>query len=130
MQKITVKSVFTDQRGDILDLLEKENINAVTIITFNKKGDVRGNHYHEQTYQWNYIMNGAMKLVTQLPDGEIQEVILNKGDFAVTVPHEKHALVGMVDGTEVLVLTKGPRGGSDYENDTFRLKDPLVTASK
>ena len=30
---------------------------------------------------------------------------------------------------QVLILTKGPRAGSQYENDTFRLSDPLIAPS-
>jgi hypothetical protein len=38
---------------------------------------------------------------------------------------EHHALVGLTK-CEVLVLTKGPRGGKEYESDTFRIKDKLA----
>ena len=66
-----------------------------------------------------------MKLVTCLPGKGTQEVIMEKGDFAVTEPHEQHALVGL-ENSEVLVLTKGPRGGTEYESDTYRLEIPLA----
>ena len=29
--------------------------------------------------------------------------------------------------TKLLVLTKGPRGGKEYESDTFRLENPLIS---
>jgi hypothetical protein len=38
---------------------------------------------------------------------------------------EHHALVGLTK-CEVLVFTKGPRGGKEYESDTFRIKDKLA----
>ena len=124
MEIIKVKMVHSDNRGYIKDLVENENINAVTIITLTK-GAIRGNHYHKETFQWNYIMSGKMKLVTCLPGKGTQEVIMEKGDFAVTEPHEQHALVGL-ENSEVLVLTKGPRGGAEYESDTYRLEIPLA----
>ena len=43
----------------------------------------------------------------------------------MTIPMEKHALVGLED-SEMLVFTEGPRGGKEYESDTFRLDNPLV----
>ncbi len=123
MQKINIKPNHTDERGVITDLLQDETINAVTIISFTK-GAVRANHYHKETYQWNYVIFGAIKIVTQLEGQEKVETLMNRGDFVLTVPNESHALTA-VDQSELLVLTKGPRGGSNYENDTFRLTTPL-----
>lgn len=124
MKKIEYQVAFSDHRGEISDLVENENINAVTRITI-RQGAVRGNHYHKETWQWNYVVSGKMKLVTQIPNEERQEVILSPGDLAVTGPYERHALVGVED-CEVLVFTKGPRGGKEYESDTFRLEEPLA----
>lgn len=113
-----------DDRGAIMDLVEGANINAVTFISF-KKGAVRGNHYHKRTTQWNYVIKGKIKLVAQVGDEPKEEAILEKGGFAVTEPMEKHALVGVED-SEMLVFTQGPRGGKEYESDTFRLEIPLT----
>jgi quercetin dioxygenase-like cupin family protein len=124
MNKIIPEVNHEDSRGIIVDLVENQNINAVTFITFSK-GAVRANHYHKKTTQWNYVTKGQIKLVTQLGEEDVKEVILKKGDLAVTIPMEKHALVGLED-SEMLVFTEGPRGGKEYESDTFRLETPLV----
>jgi len=124
MKKTNLGVSFRDKRGDIIDLIAKEKINAVTLITF-KKGAVRGNHYHKKTIQWNCILSGKIKFLTQAPGGHVIKIIAKKGDFVVTPPKERHALIGMED-SELLVLTKGPRGGKEYEKDTFRLKKPLT----
>ncbi|MDP2645426.1 MAG: cupin domain-containing protein [Desulfobacterales bacterium] len=123
MKKIDLKPAHTDERGVITDLLQDEEINAVTIISF-AKGAVRANHYHKETYQWNYVLSGKIKIITQLPNREKVETLITKSDFVVTVPGESHALMA-VEQSELLVLTKGPRGGDNYENDTFRLDYPL-----
>lgn len=128
MNKITPKVAFKDERGEIIDLIEHENINAVTLLTV-KKAAVRGNHYHKNTTQWNYIISGVMKLVTQMPDESKVETLMYPGDLIATVPNERHALIGVED-VVCLVFTKGPRGGSDYESDTFRLEIPLYPPSK
>jgi len=128
MQKITPKIAFTDERGEIIDLIEHENINAVTLLTI-KKGAVRGNHYHKNTTQWNYIISGVMKLVTQMPIESTKETLMYPGDLTATIPNEKHALVAEED-VVCLVFTKGPRSGSDYESDTFRLETPIYPPSK
>lgn len=115
---------FKDDRGEITDLIEDQNINAITLITFTK-GAVRANHYHKLTTQWNYLLKGKIKLVVQVGDGEVKEHILEPGDLVSTAPMEKHALVGIED-SDLLVFTAGPRGGKEYESDTFRLEKPLA----
>lgn len=127
MEIIPLQPAFEDERGSITDLIGDDTINAVTLITF-AKGAVRANHYHEHTVQWNYVMSGEILLATQFPGGERVERILKKGEFAVTRENERHALMGVTD-SEVLILTKGPRAGSQYENDTFRLTEPLIAPS-
>ena len=122
MKKLKTKIDYKDHRGIISDIIENENINAVTLLTI-KKGKIRGNHYHKKTFQWNYIISGKMKLITK-KNGLKKSITLNKDDVAVTVPFEQHALVGLTN-CKVLVFTKGPRGGKEYESDTNRLKEPL-----
>jgi quercetin dioxygenase-like cupin family protein len=124
MIKIIPSNIHSDKRGQIIDLIENENINAVTFLTFQKNA-IRGNHYHEKTFQWNYVISGKIKIVTELPGKESVEIIMEKGDLIVTLPGEKHALMGLED-SELMVFTKGPRGGKEYESDTFRLDVPLI----
>jgi quercetin dioxygenase-like cupin family protein len=125
MQVIDLKPAHEDDRGSITDLIGDDTINAVTVITFTE-GAVRANHYHEHTIQWNYVMSGQILFVTESDEGGRQERVLNKGDFAFSPPLERHALKALTDA-EVLILTKGPRAGFDYEKDTFRLIDnPLI----
>ena len=122
MEIINLKPAFSDSRGDITDLIDGNEINAITYISFAKNA-VRGNHYHKRTIQWNYVISGEILLVTQIPGFEIVEKILTKGDYVVSYENERHALKGISDYSEVLIFTKGPRAGSDYEEDTFRLSE-------
>lgn len=124
MELIKLNPAFSDQRGSITDLISDDEINAITLITFTPNA-VRANHYHEHTIQWNYVVRGEILLVTQFPGGEINEQILKAGDFAVTRENERHALKGISE-SEVLIITKGPRAGDQYENDTYRLSEPLI----
>lgn len=124
MERINVSVAHSDERGEISDLLENEIVNSITLITF-IKGAVRGNHYHNETTQWNYVMKGKIKLVTQIPGEPIVETIMLPGELTVTKPNDRHALYAM-EASEVMIFTKGPRGGKEYESDTFRLDIPLV----
>lgn len=124
MKKIKIKINFKDTRGIIVDLLEKKKINAITYITQNK-GKVRGNHFHKKTTQWNYLITGRIKIVTKKKNKSVKQMILSKGDLVVTSSNESHAIKA-IKYSEYLVFTQGPRGGKEYENDTFRLAEPLI----
>lgn len=118
------KVAFEDGRGTIIDIVEKENIESVTIIT-SKKGTIRGNHYHKETVQYTYVLKGTLKFYTQMPDEEVETAIVKAGDLVLTPPVERHAVFAVED-SECLILTRGPRGGQNYEQDTFRLDKSLV----
>ena len=105
-------------------MLEKKKINAITFIT-QKKGKVRGNHFHKKTIQWNYLIKGKIKIVTKKRNRGVQEMILSRGDLVVTSSNESHAIKA-IEYSEYLVFTQGPRGGKEYEKDTFRLSEPLI----
>ena len=124
MKKIINKITHRDKRGIIIDLLERKKINSITFITL-KKGMVRGNHYHKKTIQWNYLLKGKIELFTKKRNNKIKKIILIKGDMAETSKNEKHAIRAIKD-SEFLVFTQGPRGGKNYEKDTFRLLKPLI----
>ena len=124
MKKIINKITHRDKRGIIIDLLERKKINSITFIT-QKKGMVRGNHYHKKTIQWNYLLKGKIELFTKKKNNKLKKIILIKGDMAETSKNEKHAIRAIKD-SEFLVFTQGPRGGKNYEKDTFRLLKPLI----
>jgi len=111
-----------DERGVIQDLLLGP-IGCVTEIT-TKAGAVRGNHVHDRTSQWVYIVSGLLLGVTEAA-GVRQEHVYGPGDMAEDPPAIPHAWKALGD-TTVLVFTKGPRSGEDYETDTRRLAVPLL----
>jgi len=123
VQKIPV--AFQDKRGEIIDVLKHGHVEYITIIR-SRKGAVRGNHYHKQTYQHLYVMDGKLRVVSKMPGKDQTEAVLVAGDLILNVPDEHHAFEALEE-TTFLVLTRGPRGGEDYEKDTFRLDVPLIT---
>ena len=124
MKVENITPAFADARGEIIDILKNSPVEYATLIT-SKKGAVRANHFHKDTYQWVYMLEGRMRVRGQMPGGQVEEVILEKGGLIVNVPNESHAFEALDDCT-MLVLTKGPRGGDDYEQDTYRLEKPLI----
>jgi dTDP-4-dehydrorhamnose 3,5-epimerase-like enzyme len=123
MDVTKITSDFEDERGSITDILRQEPIDYITIIT-SKKGALRGNHVHKETVQYVYVMEGKLKALSQMPDEPVCTTVLEAGDLIVNVPNEGHAFEALED-TTFLVLTRGPRGGENYEDDTFRLETPL-----
>lgn len=124
MKVVSKKSVFEDERGNIIDILEGEVIEYVTIIT-SKKGAIRGNHYHKESIQYTFVLKGSLQILTQMPGEEARTTLLRTGDLVFSPPMEKHTLVAIED-SELLILTRGPRGGNNYEKDTFRLAKSLT----
>ena len=65
---------FKDKRGEIIDIIDNEKINSVTIITFSK-GAIRGNHYHKKTIQWNYVLDGEVIYYSETKKKKNQELL-------------------------------------------------------
>jgi quercetin dioxygenase-like cupin family protein len=108
---------FEDDRGIIQDLLGP--IDSVTRI-FTKKGAVRGNHIHERTEQWTFVVDGRLLSVRGAIEKEIGPGRLLHEPAGI--PHAWKAL----EDTDCLVFTRGPRSGENYESDTQRLVLPLL----
>lgn len=123
MQITKIGVTKQDERGDIIDVLVKQPVEYATIIT-SRKGAVRGNHFHKDTFQYLYVLSGRLKAFSQMPDGPVKSAELGVGDLILNVPGERHSFEALEDSS-FLVLTRGPRGGDDYENDTYRLTEPL-----
>ena len=124
MKKINTKINHRDERGIIRDLIEKEKISSITYITFSKNS-VRGNHFHKKTIQWNFIIFGEVLFVSKI-NGKIRKIKGIKNDLVKIETMEHHAIKALKK-TEILVFTKGPRSARDYEKDTFRLKENLLS---
>jgi len=118
-----LKPNHQDERGIINDILYDEPIDHVTVIT-SAKGVQRGDHYHKETIQWVYLYSGELKSLTQKDSEKVVSVVLKPGDLVKAEKLEHHALLALEDSV-FFVFTRGPRGGNDYESDTFRLRNPL-----
>jgi quercetin dioxygenase-like cupin family protein len=112
-------SRFEDHRGVIEDLLYG-SIDAVTKIT-SVKGAVRGNHLHRYTTQWTYVISGRM-IAARHKKGRPTSREFGPGDLFCEEPGVAHAWQFLEDSV-VLVFTRGPRSGEDYESDVVRLPE-------
>jgi quercetin dioxygenase-like cupin family protein len=119
MHIVTSESNFIDNRGVIRDLITNQ-VDAVTEITFTA-GAVRGNHVHNETTQWTYIVEGKLLMATLLKGKEIKNIEVSQGDLLVSFPGEPHAFKAIID-SKILVFTKGPRSGANYKEDAVYIK--------
>ena len=118
--------MFEDERGKILDIFYKDDIQHVAQID-SKPNIIRGNHYHKETTQHMLMISGSMEYWYKKfgSDEEPKMVYLKKGDLVSTPPFEIHTLKIGKDGNSFVVFSSGLRGGKDYESDTFRV-DPII----
>jgi dTDP-4-dehydrorhamnose 3,5-epimerase-like enzyme len=113
---------FKDDRGSIIDIFYKKDINHGCVIS-NTPGAVRGNHYHNHTIQYTYILAGNLTYYSQ-PVDKSESVLAydaSAGDFIISDPKEIHAMKAGANGCVFIAFAEGPRGGEDYETDTVRV---------
>jgi len=109
---------FEDTRGKINDVSDSVFYTTIS----NLKGAVRGNHYHANTDQWTLVRQGMLRIVKQMPGGELRQFHLQQGEYDYSPATERHAWEA-VEYTIVDVFTLGPRAGVGFELDTIRLKE-------
>lgn len=122
LEKVSkIKSAFTDERGEIKNILEKP-INHVAIIT-SKAGSIRGNHYHPNDTQYCYLIKGkfeshAKDVNNYNSNKEIQ--IIENGDLVITPPNIAHAMKFLEDST-FLALTLDHRENIRFSEHTIKI---------
>ncbi len=120
-----IKPEFTDERGDIMPILDdgKTNIRSVLIIN-SKKGSVRANHYHKEDSHYCYMVSGKMEYFERPIDASdlaIETAIVEAGDMVYSPPMVMHAMRFLEDTTWIVLATKSRKDGA-YEDDTVRVK--------
>ncbi|HIG98327.1 TPA: cupin domain-containing protein [Candidatus Woesearchaeota archaeon] len=113
---------FSDERGVITDILSGEMRN-IGIIT-QKKGVVRGNHYHKAQTQYTYILKGKIEMTTKdlsEPGSLPKTAIIREGDLITHPAMVAHAYLALEDAVFLAITTKR-RDEGGYEDDTFRIE--------
>jgi hypothetical protein len=113
---------FKDERGIITDIFHLVDVNSACLIT-NMPGAIRANHYHKLTTQYTYILLGSLVYYSKPVDstGPADAYIAEPGDFIISEPNEIHAWQTGPNGCTLIAFAHGPRGGEDYESDTYRV---------
>ena len=118
-----VKPDFTDERGEIIKLLDdgKTNIKSALLIIC-KKGAIRANHYHKKDTHYVYMLYGSMEYTEQdLKTKKTETVVVNKGGMIFTPPMTPHVM-RFLEESAFLTLATESRNQEHYEDDTVRVK--------
>lgn len=124
MKREKKKVDYKDQRGSIMDIFVNEPYQHCVII-YCKKGAVRGNHFHKKSQQSDFMLSGKMMAYhRKQKSGKVEKTLISTNDVTRWEIGEAHEFIALED-CAFLSFVNGPRGGSNYENDTYRLKIPL-----
>jgi quercetin dioxygenase-like cupin family protein len=101
-------------------------------VTFTKDA-IRGNHFHKESIQSAYVMEGNFQIYNVMIDKDLKydskkiEIIeTTKGDYITHEKFEAHSYKCTSDSGSLMVFTKGVRGGKFYEDDTYRIEKKLI----
>jgi dTDP-4-dehydrorhamnose 3,5-epimerase-like enzyme len=116
-----IEVATSDSRGNISDLMYKEEINHIAMVRTIQGNVIRGNHYHKKSTQHIFMTKGSLRYWYQPVDKSepIKSQLVSQYEMVTSPPFEVHALE-MLNESEFLVFSQGLRGGEDYEQDTFR----------
>ena len=127
-----IKVFSSDDRGEIIDIFTHEPKDHCTIVTFTKNA-IRGNHFHKESIQSAYVMEGNFQIYNVMIDKDLKydskkiEIIeTTKGDYITHEKFEAHSYKCTSDSGSLMVFTKGVRGGKFYEDDTYRIEKKLI----
>lgn len=123
MEGVTVRKiepVYIDERGSITDLLNKELCHVGVIVT--EKGSIRGNHYHNLSRQYTYILSGKFEvlLAKEYKPSDVEKIILEAGELIMIPPRIIHRFKAL-EKTVMIEMDTESRSGEDFEKDVVRI---------
>lgn len=105
MRKIEPYMTRSDARGKLIGLL-----NTGTWEEFNyletKAGQIRGNHYHSETREVFFIIEGDIEVVAQYPGQQETRMIVHAGDILEVEPEENHTFYCLTNTRWINFLSK------------------------
>lgn len=128
--KIEYFEKFNDIRGQLVVFLKNSNLHIknkqfgqIYFVTFNKKGIIRGNHYHKKWREWFGVVIGKLEVILKdIKTNETKKLILdsnsNKYIRLEIGPNIAHAFKNLSNNAALLNYTD-----SEWSNDnTFNFK--------
>jgi dTDP-4-dehydrorhamnose 3,5-epimerase-like enzyme len=92
---------WEDGKGEFVQISYREDIRHVAFFEL-KKGQFRGNHYHEKKEEVFYVISGKIRAVfADIDTSEREERILTRGDKVQVPTRLGHVFYGLEDATVV-----------------------------
>jgi dTDP-4-dehydrorhamnose 3,5-epimerase-like enzyme len=92
---------WEDAKGEFVQISYREGIGHVAFFEL-RKGQLRGNHYHQKKEEVFYIISGKVRAVfVDLDTSEREERILTKGEKIRVLTRVGHAFHGLENSTVV-----------------------------
>ena len=114
---------FYDPRGSIVNVWESEfpgvPVRHVALIK-SSRGSVRGNHYHNKSSHWTYLLWGSVIYCQGNPPDAIVSYDMIPGDVIFTPNGVPHSFTFLEDSA-FLALATDTKSNGRYEADTVRL---------
>ena len=100
------------------------------VIVYSNKGSIRGNHFHKKSQQTDFMLFGSMQAYSRKRGSKkVEKFVVKKNDVTHWEKDEAHEFIAL-EKCAFLSFVNGPRGGDNYESDTYRLKIPLHEQAK
>jgi dTDP-4-dehydrorhamnose 3,5-epimerase-like enzyme len=123
MQVFEPYMMQTDSRGLVCGITRQEWVREVNYIE-TVAGEVRGNHYHRETIEMFFIIEGAVRVTARhLHSGHTEERVFSKGDIFLIEPYELHTFRVMEDAKWINMLSK-PMAGTTPDLHQCRHDQP------
>lgn len=89
MKKLEPYMMREDTRGRLVGLINEGSWEEFNYLE-TQAGQVRGNHYHRDTWEVFFIIEGEIEVVTQIPGQVETSMTLHPGDVLMIEPGERH----------------------------------------
>jgi len=97
---------FTDARGAFLGIIQNQEWKEINYIE-SKKGSVRGNHYHKETVECFFIIDGKIRVtLVDLITNSKKVFIVEKGSIFIVKPNTLHTFEVLEDSKWINMLSK------------------------
>ena len=119
-----IKPVFSDDRGEIYDILSDPSIQHVSMFTINKDS-VRGKHFHKEEKQWMFVLKGQIKVKTKNlleKNSKVEEIELKEKDLIFFPAYSYREIIG-ISNSECLFITSKSRKDNSHVEDTYTVSD-------
>lgn len=112
-QKLNPEFSYIDNRGSLTQLVH-EGYTQINVV-ISEAGVLRGNHYHKQSTEAFYVVNGAV-VVSLSRESQKEKVTFRCGDFFQIEPYTLHSMYYPED-TILVVLYDKPVERENGEKD-------------